>query len=104
MTVFRGGGGGNVFEVSPDLVRITGPVTLSEIARWRDELSARLARGESLTLDLSEAGPWDVAGLQFLLSARASSERAVQPMRLRRVPTVLIHIAERSGLLGQLSL
>ena len=57
-------------------VAVTGPVTLAEVARWRDALSDGLARGQGLRLDLAGSGPWDLAGVQLLLAAIASGKRA----------------------------
>jgi ABC-type transporter Mla MlaB component len=80
-------------------LRITGAVTLYEVKAVREQLLAALGAGGALHIDLSESGPWDVAGLQLLIaSMRTASERG-QPVSLNAVPTVCTEIARRSGLL-----
>ena len=84
-------------------VAVTGPVTLAEVARWHDDLSDGLARGQGLRLDLAGSGPWDLAGVQLLLATIASGKRAGRPIVLAHVPNVLMAVAERAGLRDQLA-
>ena len=47
---------------------LTGPVTLYEVAAVREGLRTALADGRPLRIDLSDSGPWDIAGLQLLIA------------------------------------
>jgi ABC-type transporter Mla MlaB component len=93
-------------ELSPEravtTVEVTGPVTRAEVVRWCGAFSDVLARGRGLRIDLAGSGPWDLAGVQLLLAAVASGERAGRPISLARVPNVLSAVAERAGLLDRL--
>jgi ABC-type transporter Mla MlaB component len=94
-------------ELSPQraltTVEVTGPVTLAEVARWRDAFADGLARGPGLRIDLEGTGPWDVAGVQLLLATIATAERTGRPISLSRVPNVLSAVAERAGLHDRLA-
>jgi len=79
-------------------VRLSGPATLYELAEIRESLLAAMAGGEDLRIDLETTGPWDLSGLQLLISATASGRRAGQSVRLVNVPRVCVEIAQRSGL------
>ena len=76
---------------------ISGPVGLAEAPRWRDDLRAALAGGEPIRIDLSAAGPWDLAGLQLIVSALKSGKRDGQAVRLVGVPKVFRDLVERAG-------
>lgn len=82
---------------------IAGPVTLAEVARWREALAEELSRGRDLRLDLAESGPWDLAGVQLLLSAHAACGRSGGRMRLFGPPGVFLAVVERAGLGGLIS-
>ena len=82
-------------------VEVTGPVTLAEVAQWRDTLSASLTRSQGLRLDLAGSGPWDLAGVQLLVATIASGKRAGLPIVLTHVPNVLIAVVERAALRDQ---
>ena len=82
---------------------VSGPVTLVESPRWRDALLAVLAEGQDVRIDLATAGPWDLAGLQLLIAALALGRKGGQPVRLVRVPRVLLAIAEQAGLSDRLA-
>jgi ABC-type transporter Mla MlaB component len=84
-------------------VALAGPVTQTEVTRCRDSLLDGLARGRGLRIELAGSGPWDVAGLQLLLAAIASGQRAGSPVALAGVPNVLTAIAERAALLDRLA-
>jgi hypothetical protein len=84
-------------------VEVTGPVTRAEVGRWRTLLADGLAQGRGLRIDLAESGPWDLAGVQFLLATLASGKRAGQPVELARVPDVLMKVAERAAVRDQLA-
>ncbi|SIO45292.1 ABC-type transporter Mla maintaining outer membrane lipid asymmetry, MlaB component, contains STAS domain [Singulisphaera sp. GP187] len=79
-------------------VSLSGPATLYELAEIRESLLAAIAVGKDLRIDLETTGPWDLAGLQLIISATASGRRAGQAVRLVNVPRVCVEIAERSGL------
>lgn len=79
-------------------VSLSGPATLYELAEIRESLLAALAMGKDLRIDLETTGPWDLAGLQLMISATASGRRTGQAVRLSNVPRVCVEIAERSGL------
>ncbi len=84
-------------------VSLSGPATLYELAELRESLLAAIAVGEDLRIDLETSGPWDLAGLQLLISATASRRRTGQAIRFMNVPRVCAEIAERSGLSTWLS-
>jgi len=84
-------------------VSLSGPATLYELAEIRESLLAAIAVGKDLRIDLETTGPWDLAGLQLLISATASGRRAGQAVRLLNVPRVCVEIADRSGLSNWLS-
>lgn len=79
-------------------VALSGPATLYELAEIRESLLTALAVGKDLRIDLETTGPWDLSGLQLLISATASGRRAGQAVRLVNVPRVCVEIAGRSGL------
>ena len=79
-------------------VTLSGPVTLYESSEVREILASALAEGKSVRLNLETTGPWDLAGLQLLVSAVATGRKAGRPVRLVMVPGVCREIAERSGL------
>jgi len=82
---------------------LSGPITLYDAAEVRESLTMALAGGKDLKLDLETSGPWDVAGLQLLVSAVATGRRAGLSVRLVHVPGVCREIAERAGLAGWLA-
>ncbi len=47
---------------------LTGPITLYEVSAVCESLRIALAEGKPLRIDLSDSGPWDLAGLQVLIS------------------------------------
>ena len=49
-------------------ILLTGPITLYEVSAVRETLRMALAEGKRLRIDLSDSGPWDLAGLQLLIS------------------------------------
>jgi ABC-type transporter Mla MlaB component len=79
-------------------IRLTGPITLYEVATVRETLRAALAEGKPVRIDLSDSGPWDVAGLQLLISCVQTGRIQDQRVRLANTPKVCAEIAERSGL------
>ena len=80
------------------LVALSGPATLYELPEIRELLVAALAEGKDVRIDLETSGPWDLAGLQLLISAAASGRRSGQAIRLVNVPRVCAEVADRSGL------
>ena len=87
-------------ETQPATVRLSGPMTLPEVALWHGRLHAALDRGAGLRIDLAAAGPWDVAGLQLILSALASGKQSGRDVRLLEVPGVFFALAAQAGLAG----
>ena len=82
---------------------LSGPVTLYESSEIRELLLRALSRGKDLRIDLETSGPWDLAGLQLLISGVASGRKAGQTVRLINVPRGFAEIADRAGLSGWLS-
>lgn len=85
-------------QAEPPALAVAGPVTLEEVARHRGAWLAALAQGAGLRLDLDGSGPWDVAGLQLLLSALGAGG----PVRLAGMPAGLRELAGRAGVLDRL--
>src|SRR5262249_13199087 len=79
-------------------IRLTGPITLYEVASVCETLRAALAEGRPLRIDLNDSGPWDIAGLQLLISCVRTGTSLDLPVRLANTPRVCTEIAERSGL------
>jgi ABC-type transporter Mla MlaB component len=85
--------------VEDKTIPLTGPVTVYEVTTVRELLRAALADGKPLRIDLSESGPWDVAGLQLLISCSKTGGERNQSVRVTKIPRVCAEMAERSGLL-----
>jgi len=81
---------------------LTGPITLYEVSAVCETLRVALSEGKPLRIDLSDAGPWDLAGLQVLVSCVRSARNRDLEVRLAEVPDVCAQVAERSGLSGWL--
>ncbi len=79
-------------------ILLTGPVTLYEVAAVRESLRAGLAGGKPLRVDLSDSGPWDIAGLQLLIACVRGGRERGQGVRLVNAPRPCLEIAGRSGL------
>lgn len=79
-------------------LELTGPVTLAEVVGLRDELQMAIAMGRDLDLQVERTGPWDLAGLQLLISVWKSANDAGATPRLLGVPPGLRSIAERAGM------
>jgi ABC-type transporter Mla MlaB component len=77
---------------------LTGPITLYEVATVREGLRAALAEGKPLRIDLSDSGPWDIAGLQLLISCVQSGRQRSQEVRIVNVPRSCAEMAQRAGL------
>jgi anti-anti-sigma regulatory factor len=77
---------------------LTGPITLYEVSAVRESLSMALAEGKPLRIDLSDSGPWDLAGLQLIVSCVKTARLRDREARVINVPKVCAEIAERSGL------
>ncbi len=98
-------GGTGVSESAPEAgerpeetVVVSGPLTLAEAPRWREALQSAISGGNAVRIDLEAAGPWDLAGLQLMLSALASGKRSGQAVRLVNVPDVFLTIVDQAGL------
>jgi len=72
--------------VEDKTVLLTGPITLYEVAAVRESLRTALAEGKPIRIDLSESGPWDVAGLQLLISCVKTGRDRNQAVRLVNPP------------------
>jgi ABC-type transporter Mla MlaB component len=79
-------------------ILLTGPVTLYEVVTVRETLRAGLAEGKPLRVDLSDSGPWDIAGLQLLISCVRTGRLRNQGVRVVNVPRSCAELAQRSGL------
>ena len=79
-------------------ILLTGPVTVYEVATVRETLRDALAEGKPVRIDLSDSGPWDVAGLQLLISCVKSGRLRGQEVRLGNVPRPCTDLAQRYGL------
>jgi ABC-type transporter Mla MlaB component len=79
-------------------ILLTGPITLYEVSAVRETLRVALAEGKRLRIDLKDSGPWDLAGLQLLISCERTARDRDQLVRLANIPGVCTEIAERSGL------
>lgn len=90
-------------ESGATLVKVAGPATLYESQDMREALRSALARGTDLRINLEASGPWDLAGLQILISTATTAHKSGQAVRLVQVPGVCRELSERSGLLDWLS-
>lgn len=79
-------------------VALSGPATIYESAALREALLAALAECNDLRIDLEATGPWDVAGLQLLISTVAAGRRSGLSIRLANIPQGCLEIARRAGL------
>lgn len=79
-------------------ILLTGPVTVYEVGTVRETLRDTLAEGAPVRIDLSDSGPWDVAGLQLLISCAKSGGERGQVVHVVNAPRACVEMAERSGL------
>jgi ABC-type transporter Mla MlaB component len=79
-------------------VVLSGPVTLYEVLLVRETLQTAMAEGKHLRIDLSDSGPWDLAGVQLLISCARSAESRNRDVLLLNTPRGCVEIAERAGL------
>lgn len=79
-------------------VVLSGPATIYEALEVRETLHTAISEGSDVRFNLETSGPWDLAGLQLLISAVASGQKAGRTVRFVQVPRVCVEIAERSGL------
>lgn len=79
-------------------ILLTGPVTVYEVGTIRETLRTALAERTAVRIDLSDSGPWDVAGLQLLISCVKSGRDQDQSVELVNAPRGCAELAERSGL------
>jgi ABC-type transporter Mla MlaB component len=84
--------------VEEKTILLAGPITLYEVAAVRQTVRAALVEGKPLRIDLKDSGPWDLAGLQLLISCVRSRRNSDQIVRLVSIPRGLTDLAERSGL------
>lgn len=77
---------------------LSGPITLYESVEVREVLRAAVAEGKDMRIDLDASGPWDLAGLQLLISLVNTADKAGLAVHLMNVPNVCREVAERSGL------
>jgi len=82
--------------------KLSGPVTVYESSEKREALLAELSKGRALRIDLETSGPWDLAGLQLLISCTVSRRELGRPVRFFHVPRVCAEKAESAGLAGWL--
>ena len=55
-------------------IRLTGPMTLYEVSEVCETLRMALSDGKPVRIDLSDSGPWDLAGIQLLISCVADCD------------------------------
>lgn len=79
-------------------VVLSGPVTIYESVDIRETLVTAIANRKDLLVDLETSGPWDLAGLQLLVSVVNSAQKADLTVRFMHIPGVCIEIANRAGL------
>jgi ABC-type transporter Mla MlaB component len=79
-------------------VVLSGPVTLYEVLVVRETLQTAMAEGKNLRIDLSDSGPWDLAGVQLLISCAKAAESRDRDVLLFNTPRGCVEIAERAGL------
>jgi ABC-type transporter Mla MlaB component len=81
-------------------VALSGPATVYEASRLREALGTALAGAAAGTVrvDLASAGPWDVAGLQLLVSAVATVRASGRSVTFVGVPAACREAAGRAGL------
>jgi ABC-type transporter Mla MlaB component len=84
--------------VEDKTIPLIGPVTLYEVGAVREVLASALADGGPVRIDLRDSGPWDVAGLQLLISCIKTGRSRDQVVRLMNPPRGCAELAERSGL------
>lgn len=77
---------------------LTGPITLYEVSAVRETLRSALLEAKELRIDLGDSGPWDLAGMQLLVSCARTARERDHVVRLVNIPKVCTDIAERSGL------
>jgi ABC-type transporter Mla MlaB component len=82
----------------PKTVFLTGPITVYEASAIRETLRSALLEGKQLRIDLADSGPWDLAGIQLLISCAKTARTRDQVVRLVNTPNGCADIAERSGL------
>ncbi len=88
----------DVGDLGVNLIALSGPATLYESSEIRETLLTALAEGKDLRVDLETSGPWDLAGIQLLISVTASGRKSGVSVRLVNLPRACSEIAERSGL------
>jgi ABC-type transporter Mla MlaB component len=81
---------------------LTGPITLYEVSATCETLRVAVSEGKPLRIDLTDSGPWDLAGLQVLISCVKSARNRDLEVRLAGIPQMCAQVAERSGLSGWL--
>lgn len=89
--------------MTPQSMSVSGPMTIYEATDWREQFLAAITPGTTLNVDLHTAGPWDLAGLQLLLSLVRTGEQRDCPVKFRLVPSTCREIARRAGLVQWLN-
>jgi ABC-type transporter Mla MlaB component len=79
-------------------ILLTGPVTVYEVGTVRETLRDALAEGKPVRIDLSDSGPWDIAGLQLLISCVKGGSDLSLVVHVVNAPRMCAELAERSGL------
>lgn len=79
---------------------LTGPVTVATAVLSRDVLRTLInaTSGTEIVVDVSAAGPWDLAGLQVLIAADKSAGSRGKSLRVKGVGSLLQSAADRAGL------
>ncbi len=79
-------------------ILLTGPITLYEVSAVRETLRMALAEGKPLRIDLSDSGPWDLAGLQLLVSCVKTARNRDRDGTLGQRPEALCRDRRAIGL------
>ena len=79
-------------------ILLTGAITLYEVSAVCETLRVALAEGKELRIDLTDSGPWDLAGLQLLISCTRSARDCDLAVHMVGVPASCAQVAQRSGL------
>lgn len=73
-------------------------MTIYEASDWREQFLHAIKPGTPLEVDLHTSGPWDVSGLQLLISLTHTGDHLESPVRFLLVPPGCREIARRAGL------
>lgn len=73
-------------------------MTIYEATDWREQFQGNLKPGTALDVDLHTSGPWDITGLQLLISLVRTGKHQDSQVRFVLVPASCRDVARRAGL------